>query len=83
MNQLVGLTEEARIFALEQFRSLQPHLQQHRPLRLVAAPGAADEANTIEEDLLTDKLPTRQVPAGRGGSPGCSAGQIDAFSGEG
>ncbi len=31
---------------------------------VIFVPGAANEANTIEEDLLTDKLPTRQVPAG-------------------
>ena len=32
---------------------------------VIFAPGAATEANPIEEDLLTDKLPTRDVPAGK------------------
>lgn len=31
---------------------------------VVFAPGAGTEANTIEEDLLTDRIPTREVPAG-------------------
>ena len=31
---------------------------------VIFAPGVATEANPIEEDLLTDKLPTRDVPAG-------------------
>ena len=31
---------------------------------VVFAPSAATEANTIQEDLLTDRIPTREVPAG-------------------
>jgi len=30
----------------------------------IFAPGAGTEANPIEEDLLTDRVPTREVPAG-------------------
>ncbi|MHC1765218.1 MAG: Mu transposase C-terminal domain-containing protein [Verrucomicrobiia bacterium] len=37
MGQPAELTEEARQFALQRFRLLQPHLEQHRALRLVAA----------------------------------------------
>lgn len=31
---------------------------------VIFAPGAGTEANPIEEDLLTDRVPTREVPAG-------------------
>jgi putative transposase len=37
MDHLGGLTEEARKLALERFRLLQPHLEDHRPLNAVAA----------------------------------------------
>jgi putative transposase len=37
MDQLAGLTEEARTLALDRFRLLQPHLEESRPLKLVAA----------------------------------------------
>jgi putative transposase len=37
MDQLAGLTEEIRKLALERFRLLQPHLEDDRPLKLVAA----------------------------------------------
>ena len=37
MDQLVVLTEEARKLALERFRLLQPHLEDDRPLKLIAA----------------------------------------------
>lgn len=37
MDQLAGLTEEARKLALERFRMLQPHLEDDRPLKAVAA----------------------------------------------
>src|SRR6266478_516451 len=37
MDQLAGLTEEARKLALERFRLLQPHLEDDRPLKAVAA----------------------------------------------
>ena len=37
MDQLAGLTDEARTLALDRFRLLQPHLEENRPLRLVAA----------------------------------------------
>ena len=37
MGQPAELTEKARQFALQRFRLLQPHLEQHRALRLVAA----------------------------------------------
>jgi putative transposase len=36
MDELAGLSEEARTLALDRFRLLQPHLQQNRPLRQVA-----------------------------------------------
>ena len=36
---LAGLTEEARRLALERFRLLRPHLEEHQPLREVAAAG--------------------------------------------
>jgi hypothetical protein len=36
-DQLAGLTEEARKLALRRFRLLQPHLEDHRPLKAVAA----------------------------------------------
>ena len=36
MDQLAGLTEEARKLALERFRLLQPHLEDDRPLKAVA-----------------------------------------------
>jgi len=36
MEQLAGLTEEIRKLALERFRLLQPHLEDHRPLKFVA-----------------------------------------------
>lgn len=36
MDELAGLSEEARTLALARFRLLQPHLEQHRPLRPVA-----------------------------------------------
>ncbi len=39
MDQLAVLTEEARKLALERFRLLQPHLEDDRPLKLVAATG--------------------------------------------
>jgi hypothetical protein len=35
MDQLAGLTEEARQFALQRFRLLGPHVEEHLPLRLV------------------------------------------------
>ncbi len=31
---------------------------------VIFAPAAGTEANTIQEDLLTDRIPTREVPAG-------------------
>ena len=31
---------------------------------VILAPGAGTEANPIQEDLLTDRIPTREVPAG-------------------
>jgi putative transposase len=37
MDQLAGLTEEARKLALDRFRLVQPHLEDGRPLKLVAA----------------------------------------------
>jgi putative transposase len=37
MDQLAGLTEEARNLALDRFRLLQPHLEDDRPLKSVAA----------------------------------------------
>ena len=37
MDQLAGLTEEARKLALERFRLLQPHLEDDRPLKAVGA----------------------------------------------
>jgi putative transposase len=37
MDQLAGLTEEARKLALDRFRILQPHLENDRPLKAVAA----------------------------------------------
>src|SRR5215472_2693385 len=37
MDQLTGLTEEARKLALDRFRLLQPHLEDDRPLKAVAA----------------------------------------------
>lgn len=37
MDELAGLSEEARKSALDRFRMLQPHVEQQRPLRLVAA----------------------------------------------
>src|SRR5260370_5554992 len=37
MQELLELSEEDRDIAMERFRSLQPHLEQNRPLRLVAA----------------------------------------------
>ena len=37
MDQLVVLTEEARKLAVERFRLLQPHLEDDRPLKLIAA----------------------------------------------
>ena len=37
MDQLAGLTDEARTLALDRFRLLQPHLEENRPLRLVTA----------------------------------------------
>lgn len=37
MHHLVGLTEAARSLALDRFRLLQPHLEDNRPLKLVAA----------------------------------------------
>jgi hypothetical protein len=37
MEQLAGLTEEARKLALDRFRLLQPHLEDDRPLKAVAA----------------------------------------------
>ncbi len=36
MDELAGLSEEARALALDRFRLLQPHLEQNRPLRSVA-----------------------------------------------
>ena len=36
MDQLAGLTEEARRLALDRFRLLQPHLEDDRPLKLVS-----------------------------------------------
>lgn len=36
MDELAGLSEEARTLALDRFRLLQPHLEQNRPLRPVA-----------------------------------------------
>ena len=36
MDELAGLSEDARKLALIRFRLLQPHLEQHRPLRPVA-----------------------------------------------
>lgn len=36
MDELAGLSEEARELALARFRLLQPHLEQHRPLHTVA-----------------------------------------------
>lgn len=36
MNELAGLSEQARELALDRFRLLQPHLEQQRPLHLVA-----------------------------------------------
>jgi putative transposase len=37
MDQLAGLTDEARTLALDRFRLLQPHLEGNRPLKTVAA----------------------------------------------
>src|SRR5450432_2205921 len=37
MDQLAGLTEEARKLALDRFRLLQPHLEDDRALKAVAA----------------------------------------------
>ena len=37
MDQLAGLTEEIRKLALDRFRLLQHHLEDDRPLKLVAA----------------------------------------------
>jgi len=37
MDQLAGLTEEARKLALDRFRLLQPYLEDDRPLKAVAA----------------------------------------------
>src|SRR5918998_1533256 len=37
MEHLAGLTEEARKLALDRFRLLQPHLEDDRPLKSVAA----------------------------------------------
>ena len=37
MDQLAGLTEEARKLALDRFRLLRPHLEDDSPLKLVAA----------------------------------------------
>jgi hypothetical protein len=37
MDQLAGLTEKARKLALGRFRLLQPHLEDDRPLKAVAA----------------------------------------------
>jgi putative transposase len=37
MDQLAGLTEEARKLALDRFHLLRPHLEDDRPLKLVAA----------------------------------------------
>jgi len=37
MDQLAGLTEEARKLALDRFRLLQPDLEDDRPLKAVAA----------------------------------------------
>jgi putative transposase len=42
MDQLAGLTEEIRKLALDRFRLLQPHLEDDRPLRLVAAEAEAE-----------------------------------------
>ncbi len=39
MDQLAGLPEEARKLALDRFRLLQPHLEDDRPLKAVAAAG--------------------------------------------
>src|ERR1019366_10777837 len=36
MDELVGLSEEARKLAMERFRLLQPHLEQNEPLKSVA-----------------------------------------------
>lgn len=36
MDQLAGLTDEARNLALERFRLIQPHLEQKLPLKAVA-----------------------------------------------
>src|SRR2546425_8232366 len=36
MDQLVGLTEEARKLALDRFRLIQPHLEQNQSLQSVA-----------------------------------------------
>jgi putative transposase len=36
MDQLAGLTEEARKLALERFRKIQPHIEEGQPLRSVA-----------------------------------------------
>jgi putative transposase len=37
MDQLAGLTDDARTLALDRFRLLQPHLEGNRPLKAVAA----------------------------------------------
>jgi hypothetical protein len=37
MDQLAGLTDEARKLAFDRFRLLQPHLEDDRPLKAVAA----------------------------------------------
>lgn len=36
MDELAGLSEEARKMAMERFRLLQPHLEQNEPLKSVA-----------------------------------------------
>jgi putative transposase len=36
MDELAGLSEEARKLAMERFRLLQPHLEQNEPLKSVA-----------------------------------------------
>ena len=40
MDYLAGLTEETRTLALDRFRLLQPHLEDGRPLKRVAAAAA-------------------------------------------
>jgi hypothetical protein len=66
MDELAGLSEEARKMAMERFRLLQPHLEKDEPLTSVAQ-AAGIHIQVVDYTRSANFIKSRQVLSNRPG----------------